>query len=167
MLIVIATRESAAVLPEGLIKAAAGTEGRWLGLAPLTIDELRALAQASGVRLSARAVQRLRRTRAATRSTRARCSTSCPPTRGTARTTSRRRARSRDRARTASPPARPTPRGCSEAVAVLGPRAPLATAAALGGVEEPFDALEEASDAGLLRWVDDAAASRRPPSRTR
>ena len=42
-----------------------------------------------------------------------------------------------------------------EAVAVLGPalrrsRSPARSA----GVEEPFAALEEASDAGLLRWVD-------------
>ena len=154
VLIVMTTRESAAVLPEGLTKVAAGTEGRWLRLAPFTIDELRALAQAGGVRLSARAVQRLEahaggqpalHARAARRAAGGRVAPpGQPPGAALVRAIVRHRvaACSDDAAR------------LLEAVAVLGPRAPLATAGSLGGVEEPFAALEEASDAGLLRWVD-------------
>ena len=154
VLVVMTTRASAAVLPEGLTKAATGTAGRWLGLAPLTTDELRALAQASGVRLSARAVQRLEAhaggnplyTRALLDELPADAwhrQDNLPAPRSFATIVRHRVAACSDDA------AR-----LLEAVAVLGPRAPLAIAGSLGGVEEPFAALEEASDAGLLRWVD-------------
>ena len=59
VLVVTTTREHAPGLPEGFVKAAAGTQGRRLQLQPLTTEELRALAAAQGVRLSARAIQRL------------------------------------------------------------------------------------------------------------
>ena len=59
VLLLTTTREHAAGLPEGLLKAAAGPQGRWLRLQPLSTDELRTLADAQGLRLSARAIQRL------------------------------------------------------------------------------------------------------------
>ena len=154
VLVVATTREHAPGLPEGLVKAAAGPQGRWLRLEPLTTDELRALADAQGVRLSARGIQRLEAhsggnplyTRALLDELPAEAwhrHDSLPAPRSFAAIVRRRvEACSEDAAR------------LLEAVAVLGPRSPLAIAASLGGVEEPFDALEEASDAGLLRWVD-------------
>src|SRR3954467_2308520 len=54
VLIVIATREDAFTLPEGLVKAAPR-----IVLTPFGADELRALAEARGVHLTARAVHRL------------------------------------------------------------------------------------------------------------
>lgn len=154
VLVVATTREHAPGLPEGLVKAAAGTQGRWLRLQPLTTEELRALAEAQGVRLSARAIQRLEAhaggnplyTRALLDELPPEAwhrHDNLPAPRSFAAIIRRRvEACSEDAAR------------LLEAVAVLGPRSPLAVAASLGGVEEPFDALEEASDAGLLRWVD-------------
>ena len=154
VLVVATTREHAPGLPEGLVKAAAGPQGRWLQLEPLTTDELRVLADAQGVRLSARGIQRLEAhsggnplyTRALLDELPAEAwhrHDSLPAPRSFAAIVRRRvEACSDDAAR------------LLEAVAVLGPRSPLAIAASLGGVEEPFDALEEASDAGLLRWVD-------------
>ena len=154
VLVVATTREHAPGLPEGLVKAAAGTQGRWLRLQPLTTEELRALAEAQGVRLSARAIQRLEAhaggnplyTRALLDELPPEAwhrHDNLPAPRSFAAIVRRRvEACSEDAAR------------LLEAVAVLGPRSPLAVAASLGGVEEPFDALEEASDAGLLRWVD-------------
>jgi len=154
VLIVATSREHAPGLPEGLVKAAAGRQGRWLRLPPLTTEELRALADAQGVRLSARAIQRLEAhaggnplyTRALLDELPPEAwhrQDNLPAPRSFAAIVRRRvEACSEDAAR------------LLEAVAVLGPRSPLAIAASLGGVEEPFDALEEASDAGLLRWVD-------------
>ena len=154
VLVVATTREHAHGLPEGLVKAAAGTQGGWLRLQPLTTEELRALAEAQGVRLSARAIQRLEAhaggnplyTRALLDELPPEAwhrHDNLPAPRSFAAIVGRRvEACSEDAAR------------LLEAVAVLGPRSPLAVAASLGGVEEPFDALEEASDAGLLRWVD-------------
>jgi NAD-dependent dihydropyrimidine dehydrogenase PreA subunit len=154
VLVVIATREHAAGLPEGLVKAASGAQGRWLQLPPLTTEELRMLADARGFRLSARAVQRLEAhaggnplyTRALLDELPADAwhrHDNLPAPRSFAAIVRRRvEACGRDTGR------------LLEAVAVLGPRSPLAVAASLGGVEDPFDALEEASDAGLLRWID-------------
>ena len=154
VLVVATTREHAPGLPEGLVKAAAGTQGRWLRLDPLTTEELRALADAHGVPLSARGVQRLEAhsggnplyTRALLDELPAEAwhrHDSLPAPRSFAAIVRRRvEDCSEDAAR------------LLEAVAVLGPRSPLAIAASLGGVEQPFDALEETSDAGLLRWVD-------------
>ncbi len=154
VLIVMTTREHAAGLPEGLLKAASGTQGRGLQLQPLTTEELRALADAHGVRLSARAIQRLEAHAGGNPLyTRALLDElpvdawhrhdNLPAPRSFAAIVRRRvEACSGDAGR------------LLEAVAVLGPRSPLATAASLGGVEKPFDALEEASDAGLVRWVD-------------
>ena len=154
VLVVATTREHAPGLPEGLVKAAAGTQGRWLRLDPLTTEELRALADAHGVPLSARGIQRLEAhsggnplyTRALLDELPAEAwhrHDSLPAPRSFAAIVRRRvEACSEDAAR------------LLEAVAVLGPRSPLAIAASLGGVEQPFDALEETSDAGLLRWVD-------------
>jgi DNA-binding CsgD family transcriptional regulator len=154
VLVVATTREHAPGLPEGLVKAAASTQGRWLRLEPLTTEELRALADAQGVRLSARGIQRLEAhsggnplyTRALLDELPAEAwhrHDSLPAPRSFAAIVRRRvEACSEDAVR------------LLEAVAVLGPRCPLAIAASLGGVEQPFDALEETSDAGLLRWVD-------------
>jgi predicted ATPase len=151
VLVVIATREDAPVLPEGLTKAA-GTNGRWLRLCPLTIEELRALAKAEGVELSPRAVQRLE-AHAGGNPLYARAlldelpadawhrQDKLPAPRSFAAIVNRRVA-------ACSPDAS----RLLEAVAVLGPRCPLATAASLAEVEEPLEALEEANDAGLLRW---------------
>ena len=156
VLVVITTREHAPGLPEGLLKAAAGTQGRRLQLQPLTTDELRALADAQGVRLSARAIQRLEAHAGGNPLyTRALLDElppdvwhrqdNLPAPRSFAAIVHRRvEACSEDAER------------LLEAVAVLGPRSPLAIAASLGGVEEPFDALGEASDAGP------AALGRRP-----
>jgi DNA-binding CsgD family transcriptional regulator len=152
-LVVITTREDAPVVPEGLTKAAAGTAGRWLRLPPLTTEELRALAHAQGLHLSARAVQRLEAhaggnplyTRALLDELPADTwhrQDHLPAPRSFAAIVRRRVAAcSEDASR------------LLEAVAVLGPRFPLAMAASVGEVETPLEALEEASDAGLLRWV--------------
>jgi len=154
VLVMATTREHPAGLPEGLVKAAAGTQGLRLQLEPLSTDELRALADAHGMHLSARAIQRLEAhaggnplfTRALLDELPAEAwhrQDNLPAPRSFAAIVRRRvEACSDDATR------------LLDAVAVLGPRAPLATAASLGGVEDPFGALEEASDAGLLRWVD-------------
>jgi DNA-binding CsgD family transcriptional regulator/tetratricopeptide (TPR) repeat protein len=152
VLVVITTREDASALPEGLTKAAAGTEGRWLRLRPFTTEELRALAQAQGVQLSSRAVQRLEvhaggnplYTRALLDELPADAwhrHDNLPAPRSFAAIVKRRVA-------ACSPDAS----RLLEAVAVIGPRCALATSASLGEVEAPLEALEEASDAGLLRW---------------
>jgi ATP/maltotriose-dependent transcriptional regulator MalT len=154
VLILATTREHAPNLPEGLLKAAAGPHGRSLPLQPLSTDELRTLADAQGLRLSARAIQRLEAhgggnplyTRALLDELPPEAwhrQDNLPAPRSFAAIVQRRVAACSEDAER-----------LLEAVAVLGPRSPLAIAASLGGVEEPFDALEEASDAGLLRWVD-------------
>ena len=133
VLIVIATREDPVTLPEGLLKAAAGADGRRLVLRPFTADELRALAAgprrpADGARGAPAAGARRRQpallARAAGRAARRRLAPPGQP----ARAALVRRASSG----AASRPARPTPRGCSRRVAVLGPHGPLATAADAG-----------------------------------
>jgi DNA-binding CsgD family transcriptional regulator len=152
VLVVLTTREDTTVLPDGLSKAAAGTEGRWVRLRPLNVEELRELAEARGVRLSPRAVQRLEahaggnplHTRALLEELPADAwhrQDNLPAPRSFAAIVKRRIAAcSRDASR------------LLEAVAVLGPRCPLATAASLGEVEASLEALEEGSLAGLLRW---------------
>jgi DNA-binding CsgD family transcriptional regulator/tetratricopeptide (TPR) repeat protein len=152
VLVVIATREDAPMLPEGLIKAAAEPAGRRLRLRPLGTDELRALARAQGVELSAGAVQRLEAhaggnplyTRALLDELPADAwhrQDNLPAPRSFAAIVRRRAA------------------ACSpdvfrllEAVAVLGPHCPVATSASVGEVESPLEALDEATAAGLLRW---------------
>ena len=101
--------------------------------------------------LTARAVHRLQSHAGGNPLTRARCSTSCPPTPGTARTICPPRARSPRSSSAGRTPARPARRALLEGVAILGPHGLLATAAELADVDEPLDALEEAVSAGLLR----------------
>ena len=134
VLVVIATRDDAGVLPEGLTKAATGDAGRQLRLRPFGIDELRELARAQGVHLTSRAVQRLQthaggnplHTRALLDELPADAwhrQDNLPAPRSFAAIVKRRAADcSRDATR------------LLEAVAVLGPHCPLATAAALGEV---------------------------------
>src|SRR4051794_19510759 len=57
VLVILATREAVPVLPEGLAKAAQAS-GPWLVLKPFSAAELRELARARGVDLSAGAVRR-------------------------------------------------------------------------------------------------------------
>ena len=145
-------------LPEALAKVAQGRLGTVLRPAPLDAAEVQRLAEALGLALPARAAQRLcRHTGGIPLYARALLD-ELPPSRWQ------------------DPEAElPAPRpyaaiiarrldGCSagarglvEAVAVLGPcsladAASFASVAGLGVAEEPFDALEEAVDAGLLRW---------------
>src|SRR4051794_21942746 len=149
VLIVIATREDAFELPEGLVKAASR-----IVLNPFTADELRALAEASGVQLTARAVHRLQShaggnplySRALLDELPADAwhrQDNLPAPRSFAALVKRRTAA-----------CSPGTGALLEGVAILGPHAPLATAGALADVDEPLDALEEAVAAGVLR-VDD------------
>jgi DNA-binding CsgD family transcriptional regulator len=151
VLVVIATRESEPVLPEGLIKAAASANGRRLRLPPFRAEDLRELAHAQGITMSARVAQRLEahaggnplHTRALLEELPAEVwhrQDDLPAPRSFAALVVQRVE--------ASPP---DVRRLLDAVAVLGPRCPLATAASLGGVEEPFEALDEATGLGLLR----------------
>jgi DNA-binding CsgD family transcriptional regulator len=154
VLVVTTTREHAPDLPEGFVKAAASTQGRRLQLQPLTTEELRALADAQGVRLSSRAIQRLEAHAGGNPLYTRALLDELPPD-------AWHRQDNLPAPRSFAAIVRRRVEACSEdagrlleAVAVLGPRSALAIAASLGGVEDPFKALEEASDAGLLRWVD-------------
>jgi DNA-binding CsgD family transcriptional regulator/tetratricopeptide (TPR) repeat protein len=156
VLVVIATRDGAPGLPEGLTKAAASADGCRLGLQPLDTEDLRALAEAQGVTLSVRAAQRLEAhaggnplySRALLEELPAEAwhrHDQLPAPRSFAALVVRRVE--------ACPP---EVRRLLEAVAVLGPRCSLATAAGLGGVEEPFEALDLATSAGLLQTTSAA-----------
>jgi DNA-binding CsgD family transcriptional regulator len=150
VLVILATREAVPVLPEGLAKAAQAG-GPWLVLQPFSAAELRELARARGVDLSAGAVRRLELHAGGNPLYTTALLDELPPDVWH---------------RHDNPPA---PRSfaaivagrvadCSqdavrllEAVAVFGARTPLATAASLGGVEQPLEALDEGAAAGLLR----------------
>ena len=151
VLAVLLTRDHSPALPEGLTKAAEGIGGRWLHLSPFSTEELRALAETQGVQLSARGLHRLAAhaggnplyTRTLLEEVPADAwhgQDNLPAPRSFAEIVTRRVA-------ACSPEAW----RLLEAVAVLGPRCPLATAAALGEIDSPFEALEEACDADLLR----------------
>ena len=169
-------------LPESLSKLAHGRLGEVLRLAPLDTAEVQRLGEALGLTLPARAAQRLPATPAASRCTPGRCWKSSRRSDGKIpRPSCPRRGRTRRSFRAGCRPARPRARGLVEAVAVLGrrrlrrrPRSPRPPVSAprrshrrraqhcpipgrarrrLGGrPEEPFEALEDAVDAGLLRW---------------
>jgi DNA-binding CsgD family transcriptional regulator len=150
VLIVIATREDAFTLPEGLVKAASR-----IVLNPFTADELRALAEASGVHLTARAVHRLQ-SHAGGNPLYSRALLDELPADAWHRQDNLPAPRSfaalvKRRTSACSPGAA----ALLEGVAILGPHGLLATAATLAGVDEPLDALEEAVTAGLLR-VDES-----------
>ena len=150
VLIVIATREDADVLPEGLVKAAAR-----IVLHPFTADELRALAEAVGVHLTARAVHRLQ-AHAGGNPLHSRALLDELPADAWHRQDNLPAPRSFAalvRRRTAACSADAA--ALLESVAILGPHGLLVTAAALADLDEPLDALEEAVTAGLLR-VDDS-----------
>jgi len=148
VLVVLATREDTAALPEGLVKAAKP----WLVLQPFTLEELRTLAQAHGVQLTTGAAQRLEShaggnplyTRALLDELPADAwhrHDNLPAPRSFAAIVKRRVAACSENA------AR-----LLEAVAVLGPHCPLSTCASLGEVQTPLEALDEAAAANLLRW---------------
>jgi ATP/maltotriose-dependent transcriptional regulator MalT len=156
VLVVMATREDPTVLPEGLRKAATAPDGHPLRLHPLTARDLQELAQAQGVRLSGRAAQRLK-DHTGGNPLYARALLAELPSDAWRRHD--RLAAPRlfaalvaDRVAACSPGAA----RLLEAVAVLGPRCSLATAAAVGAVEAPLDALEEATATGLLRCDETA-----------
>jgi len=149
VLIVIATRDALA-LPEGLVKAAA-SDGSQIVLHPFTLDELRALAEAGGVHLTARAVHRLQ-AHAGGNPLHSRALLDELPADAWHRQDNLPAPRSfaaivRRRTAACSPGAA----ALLEGVAILGPHGLLATAAELADVDEPLDALEEAVSAGLLR----------------
>jgi len=152
VLVVVATRDDAAALPEGLIKAASEPDRLRLRLRPLATDELRDLAKACGVQLSASAIQRLEaHTGGNPLYTRALLD-ELPPE-------AWHRQDNLPAPRSFAEIVAGRVGACSaaavrliEAVAVLGPHCPVAVAASLGEVDAPLEALEEAGAAGLLRW---------------
>jgi DNA-binding CsgD family transcriptional regulator/tetratricopeptide (TPR) repeat protein len=146
VLVVLATREDS--LPEGLRKVA----GRHLRLRPLTADELRELAEAEGVRLTPGALQRLAAHAGGNPLYTRALLEELPPDAWHRHEglPAPRAFAARIRRRVAA--CSPGTLHLLEAVAVLGAHAPLAEAAALGGVEAPLAALDEATAAGLLRW---------------
>ena len=145
-------------LPEALAKVAQGRLGTVLRPAPLDAAEVQRLAEALGLALPARAAQRLcRHTGGIPLYARALLD-ELPPERWhdpeaelpAPRPYAAIIARRLDACSAGA-------RGLVEAVAVLGPcslaeAASFASVAGLGVAAEPFDALEEAVDAGLLRW---------------
>ena len=145
-------------LPEALAKVAQGRLGTVLRPAPLDAAEVQRLAAALGLALPVRAAQRLcRHTGGIPLYARALLD-ELPPERWhdpeaelpAPRPYAAIIARRLDGCS-------PGARGLVEAVAVLGPcslaaAASFASVAGLGVAAEPFDALEEAVDAGLLRW---------------
>ena len=145
-------------LPEALDKIAHGRLGTVLRPAPLDAAEVQRLAEALGLALPVRAAQRLcRHTGGIPLYARALLD-ELPPERWhdpeaelpAPRPYAAIIARRLDGCS-------PGARGLVEAVAVLGPcslaeAASFASVAGLGVAPEPFDALEEAVDAGLLRW---------------
>ena len=150
VLVVLLTRDHL-TLAEGLAKAAEGVDGRWLRLCPFGLQELRELADAQGVQLSGRGLRRLEAhaggnplyTRALLEELSADAwqrQDNLPAPRSFAGIVRRRVAE-----------CSPDASRLLEAVAVLGPRCPLATAAALAGIDAPLEALEESCDADLLR----------------
>jgi ATP/maltotriose-dependent transcriptional regulator MalT len=154
VLIVLTTREDPTVLPDALRKAAEGAGGDRLRLRPLGTEELRAFAQAQGVQLSERAVQRLEAhaggnplyTRALLEELPAEAwlrRDNLPAPSSFVAIVKRRVAACSEGATR-----------LLEAVAVLGPHRPLAIAGSLGNVELPLEALEEANAVGLLNWSD-------------
>ncbi len=150
VLVAITARDEPGVLPEGLVRMASGPEGRRLRLPPLGAEELQDLATAHGVQLSARAAQRLE-AHAGGNPLYARALLEELPSDAWHRQDKLPAPRSftavvARRAEACSPDAR----RLLEAVAVLGPHCPLDTAALLGDVDAPLQALEEACDASLL-----------------
>ncbi|MDA0174496.1 LuxR C-terminal-related transcriptional regulator [Solirubrobacter taibaiensis] len=151
LVLLVVREDEAALLPEGLLKAAK----QHVHLEPLDVDEVRALADALGVRVSHPAARRLREhgggsplhTRALLDEVPAdvweRSDGDAPAPRPFAAVVA---------ARLRSCPRETTE--LLEAAAVLGMRAPLATAAELAGLSDPFPALDGATAAGLLVFAD-------------
>ena len=144
-------------LPDGLRRLADGNAGSTLRVGPLTQSEVRALARAMGVGdFSSRLAQRLHtHTQGNPSYVRAlltelpaewwqREDRVLPAPRAVVESATR-------RLDACSPEAR----RLIEAASVLGVDAPLATAGALGGVQDPLAALEEAGVAGLLQAGDE------------